>query len=62
MNVSTCDKDYICCTHNLAVKVVLLDHDNVDRLGVLEREEAESTRATRDAVTHHCALKYLTKL
>ena len=48
--------------HNLAVEVVLLDHDNVDRLGVLEGEKAEATRAAGGAVPHDGAFYHLAKL
>jgi hypothetical protein len=48
--------------HNLAVEVVLLDHDDVDRLRVLEGEEAEAARATGGAVAHNSAFHHFAKL
>lgn len=41
--------------YQLAVKEMLLDHNDVDDLGVLEGEEAKATRASSDAVAHDCA-------
>ena len=48
--------------HNLAIEVVLLDHDNVDRLGILEGEKAEASRPTGGAVPHDGAFHHLAKL
>jgi hypothetical protein len=48
-------------TYNLAVQIVLLDHDGVDSLGVFEGEEAKSTRAAGSTVTHHGAFQHLTE-
>ena len=45
------------CTHELAVEQVLLDHDDVYNLRVLERQEAETTRAACDAISHDCAFR-----
>lgn len=41
---------------------MLLDHDDVDRLGVLEGQEAEAAGAARSAVPHHGALDDFAKL
>jgi hypothetical protein len=49
-------------THDLAIQVVLLDHDNVDRFGVLEGEEAKATRAAGGAISHDSAFHHLTEL
>lgn len=49
-------------TYDLAVEEVLLDHDDVDRLGVLERQEAEASRAARVVVPHDGALEDLAEL
>lgn len=50
------------CTYNLAVEEVLLDHDNVDSLGILECKEAEATGSARVVVTHDSALEDLAEL
>jgi hypothetical protein len=49
-------------THNFAIKEVLLDHDDVDTFGVLESEEAESTRTTGGAISHDRAFAHLAEL
>lgn len=49
-------------THNLAVKVVFLDHHNVDSLGILEGKESEATRATGGAISHNGAFYNLAVL
>ena len=49
-------------TYNLAIQKVLLHHDYVDSLGVLERQEAETTRSPRAAITHNCAFDNFAKL
>lgn len=41
---------------------MLLDHDNVDSLGVFEGEESEASRASSCAVSHHGALNHLAEL
>ena len=43
-------------TYQLAVERMLLDHNSVDHLWVLESEEAESARAPGGAIAHDCAL------
>lgn len=48
--------------YNLAVKEMLLYHDNVHSLGILEREESKATRAAGTAVTHDCAFHNFTEL
>ena len=35
---------------------MLFDHDDVDCLRILECEEAETTRPTGGAITHHLAI------
>lgn len=49
-------------SYNLAVKVVLLDHDNVDSLWILESQETETSRATGRSVTHDSTFEHLAKL
>lgn len=49
-------------TYELAVKQMLLDHHDIDDLRILERQKAESARATGDTVTHDCAFCDLAKL
>jgi hypothetical protein len=49
-------------THDLAVQVVLLHHDDVDGLGVLEGEEAEAAGAAGGAVAHNGAFHHLAEL
>ena len=41
---------------------MLLDHDDVDRLGVAEGEEAEAAGPARSAIAHHGALHHLAEL
>jgi hypothetical protein len=41
---------------------VLLDHNDVDALGVLEGEEAETTRTSSSGVAHNGALANLAEL
>lgn len=41
---------------------MFLDHNNVDRLGVLESEESESSRSSGAAVPHDCTLGDLAEL
>lgn len=49
-------------THELAVEKVLLDHDDVDCLGILECEEAKATRTTSSAVAHDLTVDHLAEL
>ena len=48
--------------YNLAVKIVLLDHNNVHGLGVLESQESESSRPTRRTISHNSTLSDFAKL
>lgn len=41
---------------------MLLDHDDVDDLGVFEREETETARSTSDTVAHDSAFCDFTEL
>ena len=50
------------CTHEFAIKGVLLDHNGVDDLRVPEREKAEATRATTLAITHDSAFDNIAEL
>lgn len=49
-------------TYDLAIKLVFLDHDNVDRLRVSEGEKAESTGAACGAIAHYRAFNDLAEL
>lgn len=49
-------------TYDLAVQVVLLHHDSVDALWVLEGEETETARAPACAVAHDRAFYDFAKL
>jgi hypothetical protein len=49
-------------SYNLAVQEVLLDHDNVDRLGIFERQKSKASRTSGAAVAHDGTLDNLTKL
>jgi hypothetical protein len=48
-------------TYDLSVQIVLLDHDNVDCLGVFEGEETESSRSAGGAISHNSALQNVSK-
>lgn len=48
--------------YQLAVQEVLLDHNYVDRLWVLESEEAEASRAASGTIAHHLAVDDLSEL
>lgn len=48
--------------YNLPIQEVLLDHNNVHCLGVLEGEEAETSRSAGRAISHDSAFRHLTKL
>lgn len=39
-------------TYDFAIEIVFLHHDDVDTLGVLERQKAEASRAASSRVTH----------
>jgi glutathionyl-hydroquinone reductase len=59
--------DRSCVTHrlaayDLAVQIMLLDHDSVDRLWIFESQEAKTSGAARGSVSHDGALYYLAKL
>jgi hypothetical protein len=41
---------------------MLLDHDDVDCLGILESEESKSSGPSGTAVPHNSALNYFAKL
>jgi hypothetical protein len=41
---------------------MLLDHDNVDALGVLKREKAESSRTSSSSITHDGTFTNFTEL
>jgi hypothetical protein len=41
---------------------MLLDHNHIDRFGVLECEEAKSTRPASSTIAHYGAFDYLAKL
>ncbi len=43
-------------TYEFAIKEVLLNHNDVDSLWILEGEEAEPTRAASGAITHNLAV------
>lgn len=49
-------------THDLAIKLMFLDHDNIDCLGVLESEEAKSAGTSGGAIPHHRTFDDLAKL
>jgi hypothetical protein len=49
-------------TDDFAVKIVFFDHNNVDCLGVLEGEEAKTTRPAGCAVAHNGAFHHLAEL
>jgi hypothetical protein len=49
-------------TYDLTVEVMLLYHDDVDALGVLEGEETEAAGATGGRVTHYGAFADFTEL
>ena len=48
--------------YDLAVEIVLLDHNNVHCLGVFERQEAESSRTTGRPISHDGTLSDFAKL
>lgn len=41
---------------------MLLQHDDIYRLGVFESEEAKTTRTARCSIPHHSALENLAEL
>lgn len=41
---------------------MLFDHDRIDRFGIPERKETETSRSPRSAVTHDCAFRDLAEL
>ncbi|KAH0194551.1 hypothetical protein KCU70_g241, partial [Aureobasidium melanogenum] len=49
-------------THDLAVKLVFLHHDDVDGLRVSESEETESARTSSCTITHDSALRDFAEL
>jgi hypothetical protein len=49
-------------TYDLAIKVVLLDHDDVDSFWIFESQETETSRAACCAVAHYRAFENLAKL
>lgn len=49
-------------THDLAIKLVLLHHHNVNSLGISESQEAKATRTSCGSITHDSTLSDLTKL
>lgn len=49
-------------TYNLSIKVVLLDHHDVDSPWVLECEEAEASRSAGCSIAHDSALENLAEL
>jgi hypothetical protein len=50
------------CTYDLAIEVVLLDHNSVHRLGILESQESEASRPTSGGISHDSCLQNLSKL
>jgi hypothetical protein len=48
--------------YNLAIQKMFLDHDNIDRLGVLKGQEAKATGPAGAAVSHHSALDDFSEL
>ncbi len=48
--------------YNLSIKVVLLDHDDVDGPGILESKESETSGSAGSAIAHDSALENFTKL
>lgn len=48
--------------HDFAVEIVLLNHDDVNRFGVLEGEEAEAAGSTGSAISHDRAFYHFAKL
>jgi hypothetical protein len=49
-------------TYNLAIEIMLLDHDRVYALGVPEGEKAKSTGAASRSIAHDGALADLSEL
>ncbi len=49
-------------THDLAIEKVLLDHNNVHCLGVLEGQKSEASRPASSTISHHGALYNLSEL
>ena len=49
-------------THEFVVKLMLLDHDGVDHLRILESKEAETTGSTGLTIAHNSALDHLAEL
>jgi len=53
---------HIVLTYNLAVEVVLFDHDSIDCLVIPEGKEAEASRSASSTITHNCAFSDFAKL
>jgi hypothetical protein len=49
-------------TYKFTIEQMLLDHDDVDDLGIFECKEAEAARATSDTVAHDSAFCDLAEL
>ena len=49
-------------THDFSIKIVLLNHHNINCSRILEGEKAETSGATGCSVTHDGALEDLAKL
>jgi hypothetical protein len=49
-------------TYDFPIQIVLLHHNNVDTLGVLEGQKPEAARTTSRAVSHDSALADLAEL
>ncbi len=49
-------------TYNLAIEVVLLNHDDINCLGIFECQETKSSGAASGAVAHDCAFENLAEL
>jgi hypothetical protein len=49
-------------SYDFTVQIVLLNHHYVDGPCILEREEPETTRSTRCAITHDSTFKNLSEL
>lgn len=50
------------CPYYLSIEEVLLDHYNIDRLRILERQKAEAPRASRVVIPHDGAFEHFAKL
>lgn len=48
--------------YNLSVKIVFLDHDDVDSLGIFEGQKTKPSRAPGRAISHDSAFYHLSVL